>query len=80
MTTLADAIGAASSYLLEMGYTVYSLKISSFDAMSEPGVCAVSGTFQDGFMGEYHKFDIVYEPDTGAARSVNVVEISTRLA
>lgn len=80
MTTLTDAIGAVASYLLEMGYTTYRLKISSFDAVSEPRARAVSGTFQDRFLGEYYKFDIVYEPDTGTARKLDVVGIPPRLA
>lgn len=80
MATLTDAIGAVTSYLHEMGYTAYSLKISSFDSVSEPGAWAVSGTFQNGFLSEYYKFDIVYEPDTGTARKLKVVEIPTRLA
>lgn len=77
MATLTDVIGSVASYLREMGYIAYSLKISSFDTTSEAGAWIVSGTFQNGFLSEYYKFDIVYEPDTGAARKLNVVEIPT---
>lgn len=80
MAALTDAIGAVASYLREAGYTAYSLKISSFDTVSEPGAWTVSGTFQNGFLGEYCKFDIIYEPDTGAARRLDVVKIPARVA
>lgn len=80
MATLTDAIGAVASYLREMGYTAYGLKISSFDTMSEAGAWTVSGTFQNGFLSEHYKFDIVYEPDTGTARKLDVVEIPARVA
>lgn len=80
MMILTNAIGAVTSYLHEMGYTTYNLKTSSFYSVSELGAWAVSGTFQNGFLSEYYKFDIVYEPDTGTARKLDVVEIPTRLA
>lgn len=80
MATLTDAIGVVASYLREMGYTAYSLKISSFDTMTEPGAWTVSGTFQNGFLGEYYKFDIIHDPDTGAPRKLDVVEIPAHAA
>ena len=80
MATLTDAIGATASYLREMGYTPYSLKISSFDTTSTIGVCTVSGTFQNGFMSEYYKFDIVYEPETGSAKKLVVEETPVHAA
>ena len=79
MLTLTDAISTVASYLREMGYTTYSLKISLFDSTLEDGAWAVSGTFQNGFLGEYYKFDIVYEPDTATARKLDVVEIPARV-
>lgn len=80
MATLTDAIGAVASYLREMGHTAYSLKISPFDTMTEPGAWTVSGTFQSGFLGDYYKFEIIYEPDTGAPRKLDVVEIPAHMA
>lgn len=80
MATLTEAIKTVVSYLTEMGYTAYSLKISSFDSTSTPGAWAVSGTFQNGFIGEYYKFDMVYEPDSGSARKLDVEEIAVQIA
>lgn len=80
MATLTDAIGAVASYLREMGYTAYSLKISSFDTTSAPGAWTVSGTFQNGFMSEYYRFEMIYEPETGSARKLVVEETPVHAA
>lgn len=79
MKTLTDVVKTVSSYLLEMGYAPLALRISSYDNTSVQGAWTVSGTFQNGFLGEYLGFEIDYEPDTGAARRLNVTEVPPRI-
>lgn len=79
MKTLSDVVKAVSSYLFEMGYTPQALRISSYDNTSIQGAWTVSGTFQNGFLGEYLGFEIDYEPGTGTARRLNVTEAPPRI-
>lgn len=79
MKTLTDVIKAVYSYLSEMGYTPQALRIVSYDNTSAQGAWSVSGTFQNGFLGEYLGFEIEYEPGTGTARKLNVTEAPPRI-
>ena len=79
MSTLTDVIKAVSSYLFEMGYTPQALRISSYDSTSVQGAWKVSGTFQNGFLGEYLGFEIDYDPASGAAKRLSVTEASPRI-
>ena len=74
MSTMTDMIKAASSYLFEMGYTPHAMRISSYDSTSAQGAWKVSGTFQDGLLGEYLGFDVEYDPIAGTAKRLSVEE------
>lgn len=79
MNTLTDAIKAVYSYLFEMGYTPQAMRISSYDSTSAHGAWKVSGTFQNGFLGEYLGFDVEYDPTTGVANKLSVTEAPPRI-
>ena len=79
MSALADVIKAVSSCLLEAGYTPQALRISSYDGTSAQGAWKVSGTFQNGFLGEYLGFEIDSDPATGAAKRLSVTEAPPRI-
>ena len=79
MKTLADVIKAASAYLLDAGYAPMALRISSYDGTSAQGAWTVSGTFQNGFLGEYLGFEIEHDPAAGTVKRLNVVEVPPRI-
>ena len=81
MSNLADAIKAVSSCLSEMGYTPHAMRMSSYDSTSEQeeGAWKASGTFQNGFLGEYLGFEVEYDPIAGTAKRLSVEEAPPRI-
>lgn len=78
-STLTGVIKAVSSCLFEAGYAPQALRMSSYDSTSVQGAWKVSGTFQNGFLGEYLGFEIDYDPVAGTARMLNVTEVWPRI-